>query len=396
MATTSPSVAVSYDVDALREQQFPLTRDTVYLNHAGISPIPRRAVEAMRVANEYLMLDPSGSFHTYFMERLKAFGETLRALINAAKAAEIVGIQSTSFGLNLVAQALAWQRGQNVVLCDMEFPSNVYPWMRLQEQYGVETRLVPSQDGGLTLDRLARAVDKNTRLVTVSAVQFFTGHRTDLTAIGAFCKERQLLYVVDAIQAVGHMPIDVRAMHIDILASGGQKSLMGPPGQGFLYVQHDLAEQMRPTLVGPNAVDDFLHWIKYKLTPMAGAGRFNMGTPNLSGAVGLLESVTMLRELGLPAIDAYVTALADYAIDQLKSHGYDVITPAAHGPIVTFRAADTDQTTDALVEALNAQKIAVVKHWDRQDTAYVRASLHCYNNQSDIDRLVNALKEHKR
>jgi selenocysteine lyase/cysteine desulfurase len=217
-----------------------------------------------------------------------------------------------------------------------------------------------------------------------------------LAAIGAFCKERHILFVVDAIQAVGHMPIDVRAMHIDVLASGGQKSLMGPPGQGFLYVQHDLAEQMRPTLVGPNAVDDFLHWIKYKLTPVAGAGRFNMGTPNLSGAIGLLESVTMLREIGLPAIDAYVTALADYAIDQLRAHGYEVITPAAHGPIVTFRAADTDQATDALVETLNAQKIAVVKHWDKQDIAYVRASLHCYNNQSDIDRLVNALKEHKR
>jgi cysteine desulfurase/selenocysteine lyase len=192
------------------------------------------------------------------------------------------------------------------------------------------------------------------------------------------------------------MPIDVQAMHIDILASGGQKSLMGPCGQGFLYVRHGLAEQMRPTFVGPNAVDDFLHWLQYKLTPLVGAGRFNMGTPNSSGIVGLLESVTMLRELGVPAIDAYVTALADYAIDQLKSHGYDVITPAAHGPIVTFRAADTDEATDALVKALNAQKIVVVKHWDKQNIAYVRASLHCYNNPSDIDRLVNALKEHKR
>jgi cysteine desulfurase/selenocysteine lyase len=396
VATTSPSIAVGYDVEALRQQQFPLTRDTAYLNHAGISPVPRRTYEALRVANECLMLDPSGSFQTYFQERLQAFSETMRALINAAKAVEIVGVQSTSFGLNLVAQALAWQRGQNVVLCDMEFPSNVYPWMRLQEQYGVEVRLVPSQDGGLTLDMLARAADTNTRLVAASAIQFFTGHRTDLTAVGAFCKERNILFVVDAIQAAGHMPIDVQAMHIDVLASGGQKSLMGPPGQGFLYVRRDLVEQMRPTFVGPNAVDDFLHWLKYKLTPLVGAGRFNMGTPNLSGIVGLLDSVTMLRELGLPAVDSYVTALADYAIDQLKSHGYDVITPAAHGPIVTFRAADTDKATDALVEALNAQKIVVVKHWDKQDIAYIRASLHCYNNPSDIDRLVNALKEHKR
>ncbi len=171
MAVSAPLTAVGYDVQALRQQQFPITRDTVYLNHAGISPLPRRTCEALRYANERLMLDPSGSFGTYFDERMKSFNEALSALINAANADEIVGVQSTSLGLNLVAQALPWQRGQNIIVCDVEFPSNVYPWMRLQEQYGVEVRFVSPQDGGLMLDALARTVDANTRLVAVSAAR---------------------------------------------------------------------------------------------------------------------------------------------------------------------------------------------------------------------------------
>jgi cysteine desulfurase / selenocysteine lyase len=388
--------AVSYDVEALRQQQFPIARDTVYLNHAGISPLPRRTVEALGKANEWLMLDPSGSWGTYFQERITRFQETMRALINAASVDEITNVQSTSLALNLVAQALHWQPGQNIVVCNVEFPSNVYPWLRLQEQYGVQVRLVPPDNGGLTVNALAHAVDANTRLVAVSAVQFLTGHRTNLAAIGVFCADRNLLYVVDAIQAAGHMPIDVQAMQIGVLASGGQKSLMGPPGLGFLYTRRDLAEQMRPTIVTSNSTEDYMHWLKYNLTPMPGAARFNMGTPNLGGIVGLLESVTMLRELGIASINSYVTALADYTIDRLNAEGYEVITPAAHGPIVTFHAAPTDEESTALVEALKARRIFVVKHWDRQGVAHLRASLHCYNTTTDIDQLLTALKEHRK
>jgi selenocysteine lyase/cysteine desulfurase len=238
-----------------------------------------------------------------------------------------------------------------------------------------------------------RHIDANTRLVAVSAIQFLTGHRTDLKAIGALCRERGILHVVDAIQAAGHIPIDVQAMHIDVLSTGGQKSLMGPPGQGFLFIRRQLADQIEPTMISSISVEDYLHWLKYDLNFRPGAARFNQGTPGVANIVGLQESVTMLRELGLANIDAYVTSLADYLIERLKAEGCEVITPAAHGPIVTFRAAETDEATAALVKALAAQRIFVVKHWDKQDIAYIRASLHCYNNVADIDSLLNALKE---
>src|SRR5450432_879714 len=216
------------------------------------------------------------------MPRLTALYDGLRQLINAASIDEIVGLSSTSTALNIVAQSLPWQAGDNVVLVDGEFPSNVYPWMRLQDRQGVEVRLIPNQPG-MTLEALAPFVDARTRVVTASMVQFFSGHRTDLAAIGHFCREKGILFVVDGIQAVGHFPVDVQAMGIDIFASGGQKSLMGPPGIGFLYVRRDLADSMRPALIGANSVVDFMHWLKYDLTPLPGAARFALGTTNFGG-----------------------------------------------------------------------------------------------------------------
>lgn len=388
MAATA---AVSYDVEALRREQFPVTQNTVYLNHAAISPLPKRTFDAMQQANQYLLMDPAGSFEQFFLPRMTTFGEAVRDLINAQNASEIVGVSSTSMGLNLVAQALPWRPGDNIVLSDGEFPSNVYPWMSLQEQHGVEIRFIRNQPG-MTLATLAAQVDSNTRLVTVSMVQFFSGHRTDLSAIGAFCHERNILFVVDGIQAIGHIPVDVQAMNIDILATGGQKSLMGPPGYGFLYVREALADQMKPTFVGGNSVDDYIHWLKYDLKPAPAAGRFAMGTSSMTDLVGALESITFLRELGIANIDAHTTALADTLIEWLQEMGYTLVTPADHGPIVTFRA-ETEEATVAQMEKLKAQRIFVAKHWDALDVSHLRVSFHCYNNLTDIDRLLSVLKE---
>ncbi|MCC7210090.1 MAG: aminotransferase class V-fold PLP-dependent enzyme [Anaerolineae bacterium] len=393
MALSVPqSIKAAYDVQALREAEFPISRESVYMNHAGVSPVPRRSADAMRQVVEYLLMDPAAAFGASFMKTDHACRESFRALINAQSADEIVLVQSTSLALNYLATAIPWVSGQNVVLCDVEFPSNVYPWMKLAER-GVETRIIPARDGGLTPDAVADAIDGQTRVVTVSAVQFFTGHRSDLAALGALCRERGILFVVDAIQAVGHMAIDVQGMNIAALASGGQKSLMGPPGQGFLYVRGDLIPDLSPAFLSAASVVDYLHWLQYKLTPLPGAARFNTGTPNIVGTAGLLASLSLLHELGVSNIDAYTTALAGYAVDSLRARGYEVITPAAHGPIVTFRAAPDDATTSALVSGLAARRFFVVKHWDRQGNAYIRVSLHGYNTPDEIDRFLVALKE---
>jgi len=392
---------LAYNLTAVR-QAFPIAQRLIYVNHASISPMPLPAVQAMQAAVARLGDDPM-SFYTPasgYGDLFATFAQEMGALINAASPHEIVGVTSTSAGLNAVAQSIDWQPGDNIVLADVEFPSNVYPWMALASR-GVETRLIHTADGGASVEAFDAHVDARTRLIAASAVQFFTGHRADLTALGAYCHERGILFAVDAIQAAGHLPIDVQAMHIDILATGGQKSLMGPPGQGFLYVRGDVAERLRPAQIGPLSVEDWQHWLKYDLTPREAALRFMMGTTNLPAMIGLIESVRFLRSVGVAHIDAWTRHLSQLAIAELTARGQHVITPTdpAHlGPIVTFRVGNPSDPSAAeayasgLLAHLMAQGVRVTKHWDAKRIPHLRISTHCYNTEDEV-RQVCALVE---
>jgi cysteine desulfurase / selenocysteine lyase len=291
-----------YDIYALRQQEFPHSQQKIYFNHASISPLPQRSKRKMKWAVEQLADNPSRFWQQEGMPLSQQLVARLAQLINAAEPEEIVPITTTSAGINALAQSFPWQPGDNLAFCEMEFPSNAYPWLSLARD-GVEVRQVTAVDGGLTLEKLQNVVDDKTRLVAASAIQFFSGHRTDLAAVGHFCRERGILFVVDAIQAIGHMVIDVQAMQIDALATGGQKSILGPPGIGFMYVSRALADRLRPRSIGSNATVDFLHWLNYDLTPLPAAQRFQSGTPNLVGLFGLYESVGLLQELGIAHID---------------------------------------------------------------------------------------------
>lgn len=385
-----------YNLNTLRQKEFPLSAEYIYFNHASISPLPMRTQHKMQWVLTRLSEQPANFFMSDGMAIMESFQQELAALIHAARPQEIMPISSTSMGINMVAQAIPWQPGDNVVFCETEFPSNAYPWMSL-ERDGVEVRQATAVGGGLTLEALRPLVDERTRVVTASAIQFFCGHCTDLAAIGRFCRERDVLFFVDAIQAVGHMPIDVEAMHIDALACGGQKSLLAAPGIGFLYVRDAAAERMNPRIIGPNATQDWRHWMDYDLTFLPGAARFGTGTPNLAGMAGVVASVGLLRELGVAAIGEHTAELSRHAHDVLTARGYEVPTPRDRiGPIVTFASGRSDEATDALVAALGERHITVVKHLDAAGTPHVRLSFHCYNTVEEVDRFMDALAEIER
>ncbi|MBN1200300.1 MAG: aminotransferase class V-fold PLP-dependent enzyme [Anaerolineae bacterium] len=394
----------AYDLEAVR-RSFPIAQRLTYLNHASIAPVPTASQEAMDAVTGRLGSDPQSLFVGAAGDPLGnvfvTFSSEIAAHINAADPREVVGVMSTSAGINTVAQAIDWQPGDNIVFCNVEFPSNVYPWMVL-ERRGVECRLAPSDNGGLTVEAVDALADANTRLVAVSAVQFLTGHRADLVALGAYCRARGILFVVDAIQAAGHIPIDVQAMQIDVLVAGGQKSLMGPPGQGFLYVRDAVCAGMLPGMVGPTAVEGWEHWLHYDLTPREGAARFMMGTPNIAGMFGVLASVRFLRELGIEHIDAWTRHLSQVAIEDLVARGYDVITPtdpARHGPIVTFRVGDPNDMQQAESQAaamlahLAANDVRVSKRQDAAGWPHLRISTHCYNTENEVRRVGALLEE---
>ncbi|MFP4323639.1 MAG: aminotransferase class V-fold PLP-dependent enzyme [Anaerolineales bacterium] len=384
-----------YDLEQLRQTEFPLSNDYIYFNHASIAPIPARARDKMRWSAERLAEQPTLHFQQDGLPLMEDFHNVIRRYINAASPQEVVPITATNVGLNMVAQALPWQAGDNVIFCDHEFPSNAYPWMSL-ERDGVEVRQAPAVGGGLTLAALEPLVDDQTRVVAASAVQFFSGHRTDLATIGAFCRDRDIIFVVDAIQAAGHMLIDVQAMGIDVLAAGGQKSLMAPPGIGFLYVREALAERLQPRFIAPNATRDWLFWLDYDLEPLPGAERFMSGTPNVVGLFGLMQSISLLSELGLEHIDQHTTLLAAEAIERLARLGYEPITPREeHGPIATFKTGLDAEQSDALVAHLAEQGASVVKHLSPSGEPHLRLSFHCYNNGEELDQFEALMKDYR-
>jgi selenocysteine lyase/cysteine desulfurase len=381
-----------YDVQALRREEFPHSADLAYMNHAGISPLPQRTKREVQSAVEELAGDPNDYFGKRALPAFEALGVSLARFLNADSPAEIVATTTTSAALNAVAQAIDWRPGDNVLFCDLEFPSNAYPWMSLARD-SVEPRCVPADEGGLTLRRLEEFVDERTRAVAVSSVQFFTGHRSDLAALGRFCRERGILFIVDAIQSIGHMPIDVEAMNIDVLATGGMKSLLALPGVGFLYVRGDLAETLRPRLIHGNATADYIHWLAYDLTPAPGAARFAAGTPNVPGLLAVAASLSLIEELGRENIDAHTTSLTRYAGGLLADEGYEVVTPLdAAGPILTFRSGYDAETTDRLVAHLAERRVIVCRHLDAAGAAYIRTSFHCYNLPEEIDRAVAEMR----
>lgn len=380
-----------YNLSTLRATEFPQPSAEIYLNHAAISPLPARSQQTVTAVAGAIGANPSRYFAEQYQSLVADFQATAAALINAEHANEIVAVPTTATGINLLAQALPWQPGDNLLICETEFPANVYPWMSL-ERNGVDVRLVPAVGGGLTLEKLEPLVDERTRLVSASSVQFLSGHRSDLEAIGAFCHARGLLFVVDAIQAVGHFPHDVQGWHIDALVTGGQKSLMGTPGCGFMYLRTAVANICRPRFLSGSCTDNYLHWLDYDLTLRPAAGRFEQGTPNMIGIAAARSSMQLLQELGLSAIDCHTGNLARYAHRLLTENGFRVITPLdAIGPIVTWHSELSSADTDGLVAHLRARGVTVGKHLDRPGNAYVRASFHCYNTQDEVEQLVAEL-----
>ncbi|HEY3288981.1 MAG TPA: aminotransferase class V-fold PLP-dependent enzyme, partial [Anaerolineae bacterium] len=292
-------------------EQFPIVNDCIYLNHAGIAPIPvvtRRALEeGASVLSDFQGLD-------------KVFGElfvnarrTTASLINSAPD-EIAFVQNTAEGMNLVAHSLPLQSGDNVLTCNQEYPAVAYPFLNLEKRRGIETRVLPAEDGGLNVEMLERHADARTKVVAVSSVEFSTGFRTDLKAIGEWCRAHKVWFVVDGIQSLGVEAMDVKAWHIDALASGGHKWMMIPAGQGFLYIDKARLGELTPPFSGASSVANAGNFLDYDLTPQPDMRRYEIGVPNILGVMGLVSSLDFLQSLDISAIDAWTQHLTDLLI----------------------------------------------------------------------------------
>lgn len=381
-----------YDLNTLRQSEFPQMLERTNLDNAASAPSPVRTVNKMKWMMDEKVATTQWHIGSYPIELVGAFMASAAKLLNAESPQEIVYVEGCSSGLNLIAQSLEIKPGDNLIFCDLEHPANVYCWMSLQRD-GAVIKQVPSVNGGLTLESVREAADERTRVVAVSAIQFFSGHRTDMAAIGRFCRERNILFAVDAIQAVGHIPIDVQKMNIDVLVTGGHKSIMTAPSMGFMYVREAVCATLKPRVVGALSTADWSYYLKYDMTPHPGAWRFMIGTPNFIGMAGMIESMTLIGELTREAIDRHTTNLAAHTLEMAQARGYPLTTTRGeHGPIATFQSKfDADATAAYLNQIDQEQHITIARPLDRQGRPHLRISFHCYNTEEDIARAFEAL-----
>jgi selenocysteine lyase/cysteine desulfurase len=310
------------------------------------------------------------------------------AQLIGANTDEIAFIKNTTEGILIVANGLDWKPGDNVIIADIEYPSNVYCWMNLQRR-GVNVKWIKSESGRFYAKDIAALIDRRTRLVSLSSVQFINGYRADLQKIGELCRKHRVLLNIDAIQHLGALDLDVSSLAIDFLSAGGHKWLMAPIGTGIFYCRQSSLNCLQPVNIGYHSVfnkseDD----IDYDLTLKPDAGRFEEALVNFPGIWGLDAAVRILLELGMPAVEAHILKLTRLADEGLRSKNYEIVScfeDAERSGILCFRHPAI--ATDEIANRLQSAGIHLAIRGDA-----LRLSPSYYNDEDEIDHMLEALR----
>jgi len=368
----------------LREQM-PVTKKWAYFDHAAVAPL---AAPAQQVLQNWLD-QATYEGDTVWLEWARQLNETRAAAAEmlGANTDEIALVPNTTAGINLVAEGLDWQPGDNVVTLDDEFPSNLYPWMHL-ERLGVETRLVPTSQGHVDLDQLANYCDDRTRVVSVSWVGYANGCRRDVDAIAEIAHRHDALFFLDAIQGLGVFPLDVGKTPVDCLAADGHKWLLSPEGAGIAYVRRECLARLTPTSVGWNSVVHAADFSRIELDLKPTAARYEGGSHNMAGFLALGASLRLLQGLGVSNLAATILDITDRIATALTELGAVVASPrspAASSGILSVELPSYDP--NAVRQHCLEQGVAVACRDGR-----IRVSAHAYNDETDLAKLLGALR----
>lgn len=367
---------------------FPVTEQCVHLNHAGVSPVSLRVRDAVIHFLEQALRIDDTRYRSW--EQRSETVRMLCARLVGAQPEEVAFVKNTSEALSLVAAGLGLKPGDNVLVVDKEYPSNIYPWFGLRRA-GVETRFVPRRQGLVSPDDVIAAADQRTQVLAVSFVDWLTGARNDLATLSQLCHERGWLFCVDGIQGVGALPLDVGTLNIDCLAVGGHKWLLAPEGCGLLYVSSRVSDQIHSVLHGWKSVVDPETFLPYHFEPRRDALKFEPGSPPHIGIHALGAAVELLLEVGVAEIWQRIRSLTDRLAEGLQRLGAEIVSPwHAHqrSGIIVFRLGPSPVQ---LVERLNNRGFIV-----RVRDGGIRVAPHFYNNSEDIDRFLTALEEEVR
>lgn len=361
-----------------------LKNGIIYFNHASTAPMSTKVKEKIQefiVERSEYALDDYWAFKAVADETKNIIGE----MINCNQD-RIAFLDNTTNGIILLASGINWKRGDRIILNDVEFPANVYPFLQLKEK-GVEIDFIKSTNGIVTAEEIIATIKPETKLITVSFVQFLSGYRIDLDKIGKVCKEKGIIFSVDSIQGLGAVKLDVEKFNIDFLANGTQKWLLGLQGLAFIYVRKELQDKMKSAPIGWLAVHNAWDLLKFDLTTKETAERFQPGTLNNLGIYAFNSSMKLFKEFGFDEIEKQILSNSKYFIEELAKIGYNSplkSLPEKHlSGIVSFKSENAQKIFDYL----NQKKIVCSLR-----EGYIRFAPHFYNTKQEIDSVVDALK----
>lgn len=356
--------------------EFGVVSSSIYLDHAGVAPIPGRVRD---VVSEFLSRASEKAILDYdsWMERVQEVRSASATLVGS-DIDEIAFTKNTSHGISLVSGGIEWNQGDNVIVTEKEFPSNVYPWMDLESK-GVDVRTAPFKDGRISIDDIKAIIDERTRLVSVSHVQSVNGFRIDLKNLGRVCKESGTLLFVDAIQSLGVVPMNVKEYGVDFLSADGHKWLLAPEGTGIFYAKRDLCPALKPGLIGWNSVENQDDFNNIDYTLKCNAGRFEEGSYNVMGIYAFGASIDMLLEIGVSNILERVLGLGELIISEADHRGFQIESPRSseeRGGIVSFRG---NFDPPSIRQKLMENSVVV-----NERGGALRLAPHFYNTEEDI------------
>lgn len=371
-----------------RPVEFPLADGLIYLNHAAVGVWPQRTHDAV-VSFATENLHHGARYYPQWLKKETELRQQLQCLLNAPSADDIALVKNTSEALSVVAFGLDWQRGDNIVSSNEEFPSNRVPWQALNS-LGVDFREADLYGANTPEEALFNLVDGNTKLLTISSIQYATGLRMDLVRLGEFCRQRGILFCIDAIQSLGAVQFDVQKYHADFVMADGHKWLLGPEGLGMFYSTPQARDKLKLNQYGWRMLKDFHDYQSKPWEIHPTSRRFECGSPNMLGIHALSASLSLLLEAGMNNIEAKVTVNAELIADEINSHpNLQLLSQKRLGlpsGIVCF--SQKNVTNEQLYCHLIEQGVICA-----QRGGGIRFSPHFYHNEEDLIQAVRLAGE---
>ncbi|AFN74675.1 aminotransferase [Melioribacter roseus P3M-2] len=362
-----------------------LKTEQIYFNHAALGPWSKPLLERLELYARQRSGEKIENFK--FFLRWNASAKSKLARLLNTKSGRIAWTDNVSNSLNILAQGLSWKTGDQIIINDLEFPSNVYPFLNLKK-HGVEITIVKNRNGTVDLEDIEKAITTRTKLISISSVQFLTGYRANIEEIGKLCRNKGITFCVDAIQGVGVINTDVEKYNVDFLTGGTQKWLMSMEGLAYFYITEELQEKIDQKFVGWTSVEDAWNLLDYNLILKKDADRFQNGTMNTLGVALFDAMLDIFTKYGIGNIEKRILENTNYFIEQLSESGFEPVlknTPESNRAGIVTIPVDNPEI---IFEELERHEI----HCSLRQ-GLIRFSPHFYNTKDEIDRTIDILKK---